>query len=338
MHTTRKPPLAIGSAEMTAGPGTDKGLVAQHKRVVRMGFETSLDSPQGVGALAMARMVNALSGQRLEIQIFPDSELGTAVKLLDMVKTGELDLFQGGPGIFSAMEKRFNVFDIPYLFSSTAQACQVLDGEFGQQMLAAFDAHGLKGLAFWETGMRDITNNVRPIQQVADLAGLRMRIPVNNPVQADLWKRLGTVPIPLPFGRIYEALKAGDVDSQEHPVSLIYSAKLHEVQRYLTRSGHMYTPMIQVMNLRTFESLDERDREIMLQASRVGAAAQRKFAAENEAQYLVTMTSRGMQVNELSPHARAALRDAVRPAMQASYVRENGDAWLKAIQSAIGNP
>ena len=303
-----------------------------------MGFETSLDSPQGVGALAMARSVLALSGQRMEIRIFPDSELGTAVKLLAMVKMGAIDLFQGGPGIFSAMEKLLNVFDIPYLFDSTTQARQVLDGGSGRQMLAALDVHGLKGLCFWETGMRDITSNVRPIEQVADLAGLRMRIPVNNPVQADLWLRLGTVPIPLPFGHIYQALKTGEVDSQEHPISLIYSARLHEVQRYLTLSGHMYTPMVQVMNLHAFESLDAHDRAIMLQASRIGAAAQRKFAAENEAPQLAKMTSQGMQVNVLSPQTRAALRDVVRPAMQASYLRDNGDAWLRAMQSAIDNP
>lgn len=307
------------------------------KRVIRMGFETSLDSAQGVGALAMARVVSELSGQRLEIQIFPNSQLGTAVKLLDMVKIGEIDLFQGGPGIFSAMEKRLNVFDIPYLLNSAAQAWKVLDGNVGQQMLGALDAHGLKGLSFWETGMRDITNNVRPIRHAADLAGMRMRIPVNNPAQVALWKCLGTEPLPLPFGQIHDALKLGKVDAQEHPISLIYSGKFHEVQRYLTLSGHMYTPMIQVMNLRAFEALNEGDRAILLQASRAGAAAQRKFAAENDAQFLETMKSLGMQVHDMSQSARSGLRALVRPAMEARYVQENGDVWLKAIQGAIDN-
>lgn len=234
---------AFATAGLVAGDGV---AGPTQREVLRMGFETSLDSPQGVGALAMARMVRDLSGNRLEIGIFPDAQLGPAAKMLDMIRKGDLDLFLSGTGIFSSLEKRLNVFDIPYLFDSAEQAHPVLDGKVGLAMLEALDPHGLKGLSFWETGMRDITCNVRPIRKADDLAGLRMRIPVNNPAQVALWKQLGTEPVPLPFGQIYDALKTGRADAQEHPVSLIYSGAFFEVQRYLSLTGHMYTPMVQL--------------------------------------------------------------------------------------------
>lgn len=332
MYFGKKQLLAMAVVGVVAG--SSASAIAQDKRVLRMGFETSLDSAQGVGAQAMARMVAELSGQRIEVQIFPDSQLGTAAKMLDMVKKGELDLFQGGPGIFSSAEKRMNVFDIPYLFKSPAQAWKVLDGQFGLEMLGAFEAQGLKGLSFWETGMRDITNNVQPIVRVGDLSGMKMRIPVNNPVQVAFWKQLGTEPLPLPFGQIHEALKTGKVDAQEHPISLIYSGKFYEVQRYLTLSNHMYTPMIQVMTLRTFNGFSEKDRDILVRASRAGAAAQRNFARENDAEFLVKMKAQGVQVNEMSPQARDEFRASIRPAMEALYIAQNGDAWLRAIQAA----
>lgn len=332
MYFGQKQLLAMAVAGIVAG--TSAGAIAQDKRVLRMGFETSLDSAQGVGAQAMARTVAELSDNRIEIQIFPDSQLGTAAKMLDMVKKGELDLFQGGPGIFSSAEKRLNVFDIPYLFKTPAQAWQVLDGPFGLEMLRSFEAQGLKGLSFWETGMRDITNNVRPIIKVGDLRGMKMRIPVNNPAQVAFWKQLGTEPLPLPFGQIHEALKSSKVDAQEHPISLIYSGKFYEVQRYLTLSNHLYTPMIQVMALPTFNGFSEKDRDILVQASRAGATAQRNFARENDAEFLVKMKAQGVKVNEMSAQAREEFRASIRAAMEALYVAENGDAWLRALQAA----
>ena len=109
---------------------------AQEKLVLRLGFETSLDSAQGVGGVEMAKVAAKLSKGQIEIQLFPDSKLGTGPQMIEMVKRGELDLFQGGAGMFSAMEPRLNVFDIPYLFSDVQQAYKVLDGKFGKTMLA----------------------------------------------------------------------------------------------------------------------------------------------------------------------------------------------------------
>jgi tripartite ATP-independent transporter DctP family solute receptor len=305
---------------------------ASNKQVLRLGFETSLDSAQGVGAKEMARVASELSNGKIEIRLFADSTLGTGPQMIEMVKKGELDLYQGGAGMFSSMEPRLNVFDIPYLFSSVDQAYKVLDGKFGREMLATLEPHGLKGMAFWENGIRSITNNVRPITKPEDLAGLKMRVMPANPVHVRLWTALGTKPTPLPFGEIYAALKSGKLDGQEHPIAPIYGGKFYEVQKYLSLTRHMYGPLIQIANLEKFKALSKRQQEILLKASHAGAAAQRKFSNDNEAQFLADMKEKGVAINEVDI---TPFREKARPIIETEYVAKNGDAWLKQINALL---
>lgn len=302
------------------------------KIVLRLGFELSLDSSQGVGGKEMARVASELSKGRIEIQLYPDSQLGNGPKMVDMVKDGSLDMYEGGTGLFSKWEPRLNVFDIPYLFSSVDQAYKVLDSKFGKEILATLEPHGFKGLSFWENGIRSVTNNVRPITKPDDLVGLKMRVMPSNPVHVTLWKQLGTEPTPMPFSEIYPSLQSGKVDGQEHPVAAIYGGKFYEVQKYLSLTKHMYGPLIQIMNLPKFKSLSAKDQKIILKASYAGAVAQRKYSNENEAKFLVEMKDKGMQINEVDI---APFRDKARPAIEKEFVEKNGDVWLKKINASL---
>lgn len=305
---------------------------AEEKLALRLGFETSLASPQGVGGLEMARVASAASKGRITIELFPDSKLGTGPQMIEMVKKGELDIFQGGAGMFSSIEPRLNVFDIPYLFDSVEQAYKVLDSKFGREMLDTLKPAGLMGMSFWENGIRSITNNVRPIKTPDDLAGLKMRVMPANPVHVNLWKAAGTEPTPLPFGEIHDALQSGKVDGQEHPVALIYAGKFYEVQKYLSLTKHMYGPLIQVMNLEKFKSYSAKDQKILLKASYAGAVAQRKFSNENAAKFLEEMKKNGLVVNEVD---NKPFRAKMRPVVEKEFVAKNGDAWLQKINKSI---
>ena len=316
--------LAVGLSASAA--------VAQDKLVLRLGFETSIDSAQGVGAKEMAKVADKLSKGKIEILLFPDSKLGTGPQMIEMVKKGELDIFQGGAGMFSAMEPRLNVFDIPYLFNNVQQAYKVLDGKFGKEMLATLEPHGLKGLSFWENGIRSVTNNVRPITKPEDLVGLKMRVMPANPVHVTLWKALGTEPTPLPFGEIYEALKSGKLDGQEHPIAPIYGGKFYEVQKYLSMTRHMYGPLIQITNLEKFKAMPKKTQDILLKASYAGATAQRKFSNDNETKFIADMKAKGVAVNEVD---QKPFREKARPIIEQEYVAKNGDAWLKQINASL---
>lgn len=323
---------AVSLAFCFTAPVQAKGEKVE-KIDLRLGFELSLDSAQGVGAKEMARVASELSKGQIDIQLFPDSKLGNGPQMVDMVKDGKLDLYMGGTGLFSQWEPRLNVFDIPYLFSSVDQAYKVLDSKFGNEILATLEPHGFKGLSFWENGIRSVTNNVRPITKPEDLVGLKMRVMPSNPVHVTLWKLFGTEPTPMPFSEIYPSLQSGKVDGQEHPIAPIYGGKFYEVQKYLSLTQHMYGPLIQVMTLEKFKALSGQAQKIILKASHAGAVAQRKYSNDNAAKFIAEMKQKGMQVNTVDI---APFRDKVRPAIEQEFVEKNGDEWLKKINASLG--
>lgn len=316
--------IAIGMA--TAG------AIAGEKLVLSMGFESSMESSQGVGAREMARVAEQLSKGQIDFQFYPDSKLGSGPRMIEMVQKGDLDIFFGGAGYFAALDSRINIFDIPYLFENVEQAYKVMDGKFGREMLAVFEPHGLKGLGFWENGIRSITNNTKPITRPEDIEGLKMRIMPGSPVYEKLWKLAGTETTPMPSGAIYRAIQEGRINSQEHPIATIYARKFYEVQKYLSLTRHMYGPLIQVMTLKTFKALPKEQQDILRKASYAGAVAMRKFSNENEAKFIEEMKQKGMQVNEVDPKP---FRDKLRPEIEKDFIAKNGDAWLKKVNAAL---
>lgn len=311
---------------------TASGAGNHTQRTLRLGFEGSLASAQGVGAREMARIVDELSQGRIAIQLYPDAVLASGPKMIEMVQKEALDIFLGGAGYFAALDNRISIFDIPFLFENVEQAYTVMDSPFGREMLDVLDAQGLKGLSFWENGIRSFTNNVRPVYRPADLHGLKIRVMPGNQAHEDLWRHVGLHTTPLPSGAIYHAIQQGEINSQEHPVSVIYARKFYEVQPYLSLTRHMYGPLLQVMNLRMFNAMPPQDQACLLKASWAGAVATRTFSNDNEARFLAEMKASGLQVNEVEP---TAFRDVMRPVIEDDFITRNGDAWLKKITTVL---
>ncbi|MDR0485343.1 MAG: DctP family TRAP transporter solute-binding subunit [Elusimicrobiota bacterium] len=301
-----------------------------NKTIIRVGNETGKTDSQFIGLQVMAAEVKKLSKGSMELQLNPGSVLGSGPAMVDMVKNGTLDIYMGGAGFFAAWDGRLFVFDIPYLFSSAEQAHAILDSDFGAEMLSTLEPFGVKGLAFWENGVRNITNSVRPIKTPDDVKGLKLRVMPANPVHVKIWTMMGAKPEPLTFSAIYDALKNKTVDGQEHPISAIYSGKFYEVQKYMSLTRHIYGPLIMIMNKASFDSLTKEQQDIMITASKAGAAAQRKFIKDNEAKFSAEMQKAGMEIIEVDP---APFRNKVRPTIEKDYIKQNGNAWLKKIES-----
>lgn len=306
------------------------GAQAGEKLVIRVGNETGKTDSQYVGLEVMAAQVKDKSGGTMELELHPGSELGSGPAMVKMVQSGDLDIYMGGAGFFAAWDGRLAVFDIPYLFASAEQAHKILDSDFGAEMLSVLDPYMVKGLAFWENGVRSVTNNVRPIKTPDDVKGLKLRVMPSNPVHVKIWSSLGAEPFPITFSEIYASLKSGKVDGQEHPIGAIYSGKFYEVQKYLSRTNHMYGPLIMIMNFNKFALLSPEQQKILVDASRAGAVAQRKFIKDNEAKFIDEMKKAGMEIIEVDT---APFRERMRPAIEKDYVDQSGDAWLKKIQS-----
>lgn len=305
---------------------------SSEKRRFSLGFEGSMASSQGVGIQEMVRVAEQLSQGEMTFELYPDAKLGSGPKMVGMVQQGELDIFLGGAGYFAALDGRINVFDIPYLFENVEQAYKVMDSDFGREMLDVLAPKKLKGLSFWENGIRSFTNNVKPVTHPDDFSGLKIRSMPGNQVHEALWQSVGIDTLPLPSGAIYAAIQEGVINSQEHPISVIYARKLFEVQRYLSLTRHMYGPLIQVMNSAIFTALKKPQQDILLSASYAGAVATRNFSNEHEATFLAQMKRAGLQVNEVDPKP---FKEVMKPAIEQDFIDKNGDDWLKQINAML---
>lgn len=181
------------------------------------------------------------------MSLFPDSTLGNAQTMISAVRGGTIDIEMSGSPNFSGLVSNLNVIDIPFIFKDKAHAYRVLDGEIGQGLMKELEDKGLKGLAFWEVGFRSITNSKHPIKTPDDVKGLKIRTN-QNPMYVEAFKLLGANPVPMPLSELYTALETRAVDAQEHPIGIVWSTKLYEVQKYLSLTNHGYTPLLVVMN------------------------------------------------------------------------------------------
>ena len=154
------------------------------------------------------------------------------------------------------------VFDLPFLFANEKEADTVLDGEFGKHIDSKLETVGLVNLAYWENGFRNLTNSRRPVEKWEDFKGLKVRVMQNN-VFLDTFKNMGANAVPMAFGEVFTALETKAIDGQENPFTQIYSSKLQEVQKYLSLSGHVYTPAYVTVGMNHWKTLPADVRKIL---------------------------------------------------------------------------
>lgn len=244
-------------------------------------------------------LVEKNSNGRIKVEIYPASELGGEREMLEMVLLGDLTMIAPASAPLDAVSKGMAIFDLPYLFNDRETAYNVLDGEIGQEILDSMSDKGLKGLVYWENGYRHLTNNVKPITSVNDMTGLKMRT-LENPMQIKAWSLTGAQATPIAFNKLYDALKIKTVDAQETPLSLMYSMKYYEVQKYLTLTGHTYSPWPVVINKKFYDDLPTDLQKVVMDAAVETRAYNRELSQDDEKKSLELLKSEGMQVTEIT--------------------------------------
>ena len=221
------------------------------------------------------------------------------------------------------------IFDIPFLFRDYAHARAVLDGPIGQDMLTKFDAKGIKALAWGENGFRHMTNNKHPVNTPDDLKGLKMRT-MENPIHIEAYRQFGILPTPMAFTEVFTALQQGTVDGQENPLSVIEAAKLDQVQKYLTLTGHVYSPAVFLMNKARWDALSDADKQGFLDAAKEGVKANRARVDDDERKAVADLRAKGMIVAENVDKAK--FQAALAPAY-ADFAKRFGQANIDRIKN-----
>ncbi|MHA7970562.1 TRAP transporter substrate-binding protein [Rhizobium sp. CAU 1783] len=253
------------------------------------------------------------SGGRIGLEIFPNSQLGGERELTENIQFGNVDLTFVSSAPVASFAPQFFAFDVPFLFKDREQAYKVLDGEVGQEILKSLDDKGMVGLAYWENGFRQLTNNKKEIRSPDDLAGLKMRT-MENEVHIAAWRAEGANPAPLAFNELFTALQQGTFDAQEGPINLFYDMKFNEVQKYISKTNHIYSPWPLLANPDKLASLSAEDRAIFDQAVKDATAYQRGLAKEADDKAEAAMTE--VKFTTLTPEELKAFSDKAAPIVE----------------------
>lgn len=284
------------AATLAFAAGACASALAQSPTVLKMGYALSPESHYGVGAKAFADTLTKLTNGRYQIQQFPNSALGGEREMIEQVQLGTLDLVSTSTGPVSNFVPDVGITDIPFLFKSPQHARAVLDGPIGQDLLQKFPSHGLVALGWGEQGFRDLTNSKRQVATPADLKGLKIRT-MENPVHIEAFKVLGALPTPMAWPEVVPALQQHTIDGQENPISVIVSAKLSQVQKYLSLTRHVYSPTLFILAPKDWNALSDADKKAFTEAAQAGKVAMRKFVDEVEQKGVAELRAQGMQID-----------------------------------------
>jgi tripartite ATP-independent transporter DctP family solute receptor len=285
--------------------------------------------PQVMGMEKFAEIVKEKSGGKIVVTLFPGGVLGSDTETLSVLPDGAVQMLVLNAGILQSLAKPFASVDLPFLFDTAQQADAVMDGPFGQHLAALLPEKGLVSLGYWELGFRNLTNNVRAVNSVDDAKGLKIRI-IQSPIMVDLFKSLGTNPVPLAYNELYAGLQSKIVDGQENPYANIVNAKFYEVQKYLTNTRHIYNPQIVLISKKFWDTLNADEQKLLQEAAVEARDYQRKVSREQDAENLKKLKDLGMQVSDLAPDQLAKFKAAVKPVVD-KYANDIGEATMKEL-------
>jgi TRAP-type transport system periplasmic protein len=251
-----------------------------------------------------AKRANAKLAGKAKVIVYGSSQLGGDKEMIQKLKLGTLDMALPSTVMSSEVDIA-GIFEMPYIVKDRAHMGRIEKEVFWPMIEPAIEKKGLKVLAVWENGVRHITNNKRPIKVPADLQGIKLRVPEGK-WRVKMFQAYGANPSPMKFSELFTALQTGVMDGEENPLTQIYSAKLQEVQKYLSLSGHVYTPAYLTVGTKHWETLPADIRKVLEDTAKETQAFVYQAAAHDEEDLLGKLKQAGMQVNDVDKDAFVA--------------------------------
>lgn len=318
MKTTRRLALAAALALPFSG-----AALAQTQ--ITLQHPLPPNSHYGAGAVAFKEALERATNNRLRVNIQRNDNEREAI---ESVQIGTIECVITSTGPVGNFVPEVRNLDVPFLFRDTAHARGVLDSAIGQELLGRFTPRGLTGVVWMENGFRHLTNSRREVNAPADVRGLKVRT-MENQVHMRAFQTLGALPTPMAFSELVPALQQGTVDGQENPIPVIVANNLNQVQRFLTLTGHVYSPAVLICNPGMMGRLSAADRTAFMEAARAGSAANRARVTSDEQTGVDELRRRGMTV--VTQVDSAAFQQALAPAFT-EYERTLDGALLRRIR------
>jgi tripartite ATP-independent transporter DctP family solute receptor len=277
------------------------GCLAQAQIEIRFGHVGEPNSLYDITAQEFVKQVNAKLAGKAKITLYGSSQLGGDKEMLQKMKLGTMEMSLPST-VMSSEADVFGLFEMPYLVKDRQHLAKIEKEIVIPKMYPAAEAKGLKILAMWENGYRHLTNNKHPIRVPADLRGIKLRVPEGK-WRVKMFQAYGANPSPMKFSELFTALSTGVMDGQENPLPQIFSAKLYEVQKYLSLSGHVYAPVYLAVGAKKWATLPADVRQVIEVEAKSAQAFCYATADRLDQEWLDKMKAAGIQVNEVDKEA-----------------------------------
>ncbi|RJT31908.1 TRAP transporter substrate-binding protein [Mesorhizobium waimense] len=257
----------------------------------------------------MGDLIKERTSGRYSVEVYHSAQLGEEKDTIEQTQTGVIDLNRVSMGPFNGIVPETQVPSLPYIFRSVEQMRHVMDGPIGDQILKAFEAHGLVGLAFYDSGARSFYNTKKDITSIADLKGMKFRV-IQSDVFVDMVNALGANATPMAYGEVYSALETGVIDGAENNWPSFESAKHYEVAKHYTIDQHQIVPEVLVMSKASWDKLSPEDQTIVKQAAKDSVVKMRELWDAREKKSRDIVEKAGVKVSEID---KQPLIDAMKP-------------------------
>ena len=298
--------------------------------VVRLKLAHGLNTSHPVhqSMLRMSEVLAESSGGSMQIDIYPNRQLGAERELIELLQLGSLDLTKVSASPLESFSPAMGIFSVPYVFRDSGHFWRVANGEIGAELLTSLQRVRLLGLTYYDAGSRSFYTTKKPIRTPADLVGMKIRVQKSQ-TSVQMIEALGGAATPIDWGELYTALQQGVVDGAENNPPSFYLSRHYEASRYFSLDEHTFVPDVLLVGTKTWQALGKQQQTWLRQAAVESAELQRELWAKATEEAFAAVREAGIEV--ISPDKRE-FRDAVKP-MHAAYAGTSTGALIDRISS-----
>ena len=299
----------------------------------KLGHAMPDSHPQALAMNKFVELVGKYTNNNVQLKAFHGAMLGSDEKQLQGVQAGTQELYIGTIAPLSMRIKEVQVWDLPFMFANTKEVYALLDGKSSKMIFDKLEGTGLHGLMWTGMGFRNLSNSKRPVTNLEDINGLKIRV-MANPVALETWKTLGANAVPMAFSEVFTALEIKAIDGQENPLVHMYSNKMHEVQKYISLTNHVYTPVALVVSQKFWDKLSAADKAGIQKAADEAKLLQRQLLDEGDKAVIKKFEEAGVKVNAIAPADLAKIQDKV-SSVVTKFAPQIGEEFIKGFYAEI---
>ena len=289
--------------------------------------------PQAMAMNKFAELAAKYTNNDVKIQVFHNAVLGSDEKQLQAVQSGTQEMYIGTLAPLSSKVKEVQIWDLPFMFANEKEVYAVLDGASSKQIFQKIEPSGLVGLTWTGMGFRNLSNSKRPVTKLEDVSGLKVRV-MANPVALETWKTIGANAVPMAFSEVFPALETKALDGQENPLVHMYANKMQEVQKFISLTNHVYTPVALVASKKFWDGLSAADKAGVQKAATEAGLLQRKYLEEGDKDVVGKFAKAGVTVTPMPAAELARIQDKVKSVVT-KFAPVIGEDFVKQFYAEI---